>query len=152
MHKTDPDFNTGPDTADMWTETWNGWINTMDQLGVTVVVAAGNGGYDYNTGAVTYYTYNTLPGWAVTRESPVIMVGGVYPDGSLCEFSSPTRPGSSSEISIYSQASRVEAYIAANGAVQTDNQISGSSVATAQVVSLKLQPAAKLPIACTNCL
>jgi len=130
----------GEDTFDDWKTAWTEWADKLDQLGVTIVVAGGNGGMDVATGKPRYYTDDMLPAEAVDRDSPVIAVGGVYKDGSLWEGSSPPRKDSKSELSIYALAAEIEAYVSADGQVKTQKNLKGTSGASAQVVSLKSQP------------
>ena len=117
-------------------------MSKLDYLGVTIVAAAGNGGFNRDTKRVNFFADDYLPGMAVGTESPVTLVGGVYPDGSLWESSSPCNPGTAWEscfISIYAPASQIKAYISAGGKVES-RVGDGTSQATALAVSLKPQP------------
>ncbi|POS79147.1 hypothetical protein DHEL01_v202472 [Diaporthe helianthi] len=90
-------------------EVFKWFLEEMDEAGVVVVLAAGNRGYNMNTGKPDYYQSESTPQCLVTDNSPSINVGATYHDGSLAEFTTPQgTPGPDSNpddpsISIWAQ-------------------------------------------------
>lgn len=88
------------------------FFQSQDMTGVTIVMAAGNYGYDYSTNTVVKYQAESSPQKYVTDDSPFINVGGTYHDGSVWEWTTPpgARPGKGSSdatISVWAQADDV---------------------------------------------
>lgn len=84
-------------TDTLWTE----WLSKFDQLGMTIIVSAGNTGYNEETGRPSGYTSDFAPTSFVDDASPVIVVGSTYHDGSLDQASTP--PGGDATVSMYAQ-------------------------------------------------
>jgi hypothetical protein len=117
----------------------------MDNVGAVVVLAAGNGGYDKVTGKPSYYQAERTPVNLATNDSPYIVVGATYHDGSIAEFTTP--PGApdddsnTNDLSISIWAQGVNVYTC-NPMDNNDPMgfRAGTSYAAPQVVSLPTPP------------
>lgn len=120
------------------------FFQSQDMTGVTIVMAAGNYGYDYSTNAVVKYQAESSPQKYVSDASPFINVGGTYHDGSVWEWTTPpgARPGGSDSfseatISVWAQADDVWTCRAnAGGANEAMFMREGTSFAAPQVAGL----------------
>lgn len=100
------------------------------------MLANGNNGMGKSGRVVRYIEDEDPIIGTVDKNSPAILVGGVYHDGSLWEHSSPMDPGRGiAQISIYGLASEITAAISAGGRREYSGNIRGCSGAAAQVVS-----------------
>lgn len=90
-------------------EAFEFFFEQMDEAGAVVIMAAGNRGYNSETGKPDYYLSERTPVDLVTDASPYISVGATYHDGSIAEFTTPPgTPGPDSDpddptISIWAQ-------------------------------------------------
>lgn len=69
------------------------FFEELDDLGVVVVMATGNDGYNEETGEPDSYQADSSPQGFVTDESSFIVVGATYHDGSIAEFTTPPGVG-----------------------------------------------------------
>lgn len=120
------------DTEERWLATWNEWTTKLNNLGVTIVVAAGNRGLEPGETAPEIFLAETYPMKWVTKNSPFILVGGTYADGSLWEPTTPNSPEAGVLSTVYAQAADIPT-CAMNGQVEDDN--AGTSYAAPAVVS-----------------
>lgn len=122
------------DTEEHWLAAWNEWTTKLNNLGVTIVVAAGNRGLVSEQGGNTpeKFLAETYPMKWVTKNSPFILVGGTYADGSLWAETTPDSPEAGVLSTVYAQGVDVPT-CAMNGQVIDDN--SGTSYAAPAVVS-----------------
>ncbi|KAK4210917.1 hypothetical protein QBC37DRAFT_23498 [Rhypophila decipiens] len=129
----------GWETDQEWRDTWNEWRNKLDALGVTFVFASSNAGFEPRTGGPKYYQEDlAVAGW-IGQDSPAILVGGVYPDGSLWEGTTPSDPRrNGAQISIYGRAWDQSAFVAGSASDRIDvrHDLAGCSGAAAQVAGL----------------
>ncbi|KAM7196216.1 hypothetical protein V8F33_006328 [Rhypophila sp. PSN 637] len=104
----------GWETDQEWLYTWNEWRNKLDLLGVTFVFANSNEGFNPQTGGLKRLGYQenfAVSGW-IGQDNPALLVGGVYPDGSPWEGTTPSDPARKyAQISIYSRAYAQSAYV-----------------------------------------
>lgn len=106
---------------------------------MTFVFANGNSGIDSSGGVKRYVEDEDAIIGTVDKDSPAVLVGGVYHDGSLWERSSPMDPNRrTAQISIYGLASGVTAAISAGGQREYREDLQGCSSAAAQVVSFNM--------------
>lgn len=110
---------------------WAAWLGKFDQLGMTIVVSAGNAGYNEATGAPAAYTTDFVPTSVVNAGSPVIVVGSTFHDGSLDHASTPGR--GDSMITMYAQGKYVRSCL--QNTKDDFTYMDGTSFAAPQVVS-----------------
>ena len=115
---------------------WEYWVEKLDQLGVTIVSAVANDGWNVDWNDVEEYMGDQLPDALINRDSPMIAVGSVYENGSIWERSSPSgnRPGSEqsdAEVSVYAPGVNIPVAIT-DGTYALDT---GNSFAAPIVVS-----------------
>ncbi|KAJ4421908.1 hypothetical protein N0V82_003405 [Gnomoniopsis sp. IMI 355080] len=108
--------------------------------GTTIVMAAGNSGYDYSTDTVPLYQAEQSPQKYATDDNSYIVVGGTYHDGSIWEWTTVPggRPGSGSSdatTSVWAQADDVYT-CDANGASNAMRLRDGTSFSAPQVAGL----------------
>lgn len=120
------------DTEDHWLAAWNEWTAKLNNLGVTIVVAAGNKGIQMAGNAPEQFLSETYPHKWITKNSPFILVGGVYADGSLWVPTTPDSPQAGVISTVYAQAADIPT-CGMNGQVTTGN--AGTSYAAPAVVS-----------------
>lgn len=120
------------DTEDHWLAAWNEWTTKLNNLGVTIVVAAGNRGLQYEGRNADAFLAETHPHKWITKNSPFILVGGSYADGSLWATTTPDSPQAGVISTVYAQADGIST-CGMNGKV-TDND-GGTSYAAPAVVS-----------------
>lgn len=126
-------------TEAQWNAVWDEWMVKMDNLGVTVVIAAGNSGLNYDANNPDWnktpqgFLKDRLPLKFITEDKPFIMVGGVYPDGSLYEITTPNSPDIGVIASVYAQATELQT-LAMNGQVIDGDE--GTSFAAPAVAGL----------------
>lgn len=98
-------------------------LNRLDQLGVTIVMAAGN------DGATPRYIDQQFPQGMATADSPMILVGSTNSQGQLSAFTTPGR--GNTPVSLYAQGEAVSTY----DFLQTGPKLkSGTSYSTPIVV------------------
>lgn len=119
------------DTEEHWLAAWNEWTTKLNNLGVTIVVAAGNRGLEPGRNAPDVFLAETYPMKWVTKNSPFILVGGTYADGSLWEMTTPDSPQAGVLSTVYAQGADIPT-CAMDGQVIDDN--SGTSYAAPAVV------------------
>lgn len=117
------------------------FFQRQEQEGTTIVMAAGNSGYDYSTNTVPMYQAEQSPQKFATDDNGYIVVGGTYHDGSIWEWTTAPggRPGSGSSdstTSVWAQADDVYT-CDANGASNAMRLRDGTSFAAPQVVSFR---------------
>lgn len=103
---------------------------------MTIVLAAGNTGYKESTGKSSSTTSDWVPTQLIDVNSPVILVGATYHDGSLAELSTPA--SGDVVISMYAQGVKVSTPMA--NTVDYYTYFDGTSLAAPQVVSSLLIP------------
>ncbi|KAM7186864.1 Peptidase S8/S53 domain containing protein, partial [Naviculisporaceae sp. PSN 640] len=117
---------------------WDEWRTKLDGLGMTFVFANTNRGFDPSTKKMIDYINDHPPVLnTIDKNSPAILVGGVYPDGSLAEVSAPMDPSKNDvEITIYGQAEKLASFVSGFGKVEEMDGLVGCSYASAQVAGL----------------
>lgn len=115
------------------------FFQRQEQEGTTIVMAAGNSGYDYETNTVPRYQSEQSPQKFATDDNGYIVVGGTYHDGSIWEWTTvpggrPGSPSSDATTSVWAQADEVYT-CEANGASNAMSLRDGTSFAAPQVVS-----------------
>lgn len=116
------------------------FFESVDLEGTTIVMAAGNQGYNYHDNKVLRYQAETSPQKLATSSNAYINVGATYHDGSLWEWTTPAgaRPGqpfSDSTISVWAQGDDVLT-CDANGASDAMRLREGTSFAAPQMAGL----------------
>lgn len=120
------------------------FFQRQEQEGTTIVMAAGNSGYDYSDDTIPKYQAEQSPQKFATDDNGYIVVGGTYHDGSIWEWTTApgARPGSAasdSTTSVWAQADDVYT-CDANGASNAMRLRDGTSFAAPQVVSFEIFP------------
>lgn len=120
------------DIEEHWLATWNEWTTKLNSLGVTIVVAAGNRGLELMDTAPKEFLAGTYPHKWITKNSPFILVGGTYADGSLWAMTTPDSPQAGVVSTVYAQAEGIS-FCGMDGRV-LDHE-AGTSFAAPAVVS-----------------
>lgn len=115
-------------------------IPKLQQLGILLVVAAGNNGNSNpNNLWKMAYLDEYAPQYLGTEDNIMITVGGVGPDGRLDPISTRMKPGTSGSITVYAQSAGVK--VATNWKGPPDGSerttyLDGTSFAAPAVVSV----------------
>lgn len=133
------------DTEEHWLSAWNEWTTKLNNLGVTIVSAAGNRGLSNTGNAPGKFLTETYPHKWITKNSPFILVGGVYADGSLWATTTPDNPQAGVISTVYALAEGIPT-CGMNGQVTDGN--AGTSFSAPAVVSRDLEPCSTSWIKC----
>lgn len=121
----------GNRNAEAYKEVFQIFISKLDDLGVTLVTAAGNKGLDKET------TADAVPQCLGTSDNNVITIGGLNYDGTLWILTTPEAPGGKSgSITAYGLATDLTMMDAFGTIDPTSAKLQGTSGATSIAVCI----------------